>query len=122
MMVQLEQDYEFFYEFVATDADSARVIICKAYDSTAIYQKIEVEYDPETHYLLKVKYWFMDEAYASDPFIAPPKVNLTFLFNRYRVGEVGGSVFSELKYLFFDGPDDIRPADAYKDFTIYRNF
>jgi hypothetical protein len=70
----------------------------------------------------------LEDYLASDPTgstdSAPQKrtVLLTFSFLNYRVDQIDPSVFSETKYLFFDGPNEIVPTAGYKDFTIYKNF
>lgn len=123
MLVSLEQ----YYESAIMDYDSVKRISFKAIDSTLPYQRIDIEYDPGTYLLTKVKYKLRDAGQVSQTGTANDlqtirKAEMVFLFQNYRVLQVGEAVFSEARYLFFDGPAEIRPADAYKDYTIYKNF
>jgi len=111
------------YEYYLTDYDSIKQIIFKAFDADAAYQMMTVEYDPATYHLTKIKYRLKevvtDQAGQEE---MQREADLVFLFLNYRVERLDESVFSEDKYLFFDGPGDIKPAAAYKGYTIYKHF
>jgi hypothetical protein len=116
------------YNCIFNQYDSLKHFCFNATDTNNVYESIDVEYDPVTYYLLKVKYRLKDYEYYDDNGNAGPnptavvrKADMIFLFQNYRAEQVGAAVFSETKYLFFDGPDSMKPANAYKEYVIYKN-
>jgi hypothetical protein len=111
------------------EQDSLRQIIFTSLDTTSEYEKIVMEYDPVTYHVRTIQcrkkdfdYDYNETVGTTTPPITIRKADLTFQFSNYRVEEIGDTVFSSTKYLFFDGPDDIKPADAFRSFTIYKNY
>jgi hypothetical protein len=124
MMTALEAQYDYTLTFY----DSVATMVFGAIDTNAVYKKIRIDYDSASHYLLKIEYRFADYEYEplsgdeEDDLPTLRKADLVFEFKKYRIEQVGAAVFDETKYLFFDGPNTIVPADAYKDYTIYKNY
>ncbi|NOT50232.1 MAG: hypothetical protein HOP10_03035 [Chitinophagaceae bacterium] len=122
LMAQAGQQYS--CQFTAYDTLKRLTFI--ATDSSLTCERLEIEYDPDTYYLLNIKYRIKDLGYqypsgSGQAYDYIRRADLTFVFQNYRVEAVGAEIFSETKYLFFDGPAEIKPADAYKGYTIYQN-
>ncbi|HMK25889.1 MAG TPA: hypothetical protein VK483_07635 [Chitinophagaceae bacterium] len=120
MMAHMKADYV----YMITTSDSVWQISFTANDSNVVYESMVLEYEPESHHLITIKYRLKDDG-LYDPLpdsYDVRRADLIFLFQNYRVEQVSESVFSEDKYLFFDGPGDIKPASAYKDYIIYKNY
>ncbi len=120
LMVQMGNNY-IFYRYVN---DSTTQITFVANDSNWVYKEINIEFESATHYLKKIDYSFKDFGYSQgDPLLPPYRsARMYFYFRNYRVEHVGNDVFDESKYIRFDGPNTIVPADAYKNYTIYKNY
>jgi hypothetical protein len=122
MMTRLEQ--QFVFEMVYSSDSSAMIIKLDANSADNIYRSIRIVYDPVSYLLTSVQYTFKDMTYAGDlPEGSPDRIaTMSFNFSGYRVEAVSASVFDETKYIFFDGPNEIKPIAAYRDFTIYKNY
>lgn len=126
MMVYFGQQYS----YALYDEDSVRRIAFTALDSNATYQRISITYDSLNYQLLEIAYKIKQYDYVDTDPEDPENpgnpilrnVDMVMHFEHYRVEAVGADVFSETKYLFFDGPDEIQPATAYKDYTIYKSY
>lgn len=113
------------HEYDLLESDSINTIVFKSNYPGVKYKKILLEYEPVTHYILKVRYEFKDDGYSTREETVDAEIRnavLTFHFLNYRADQVGAAVFDETKYLFFDGPTVFKPTAAYKDFTIYKNY
>ena len=114
------------YTYSMTDYDSVKQIaFVDTYNMSASgFERIEIEYEPGSHQLTKIKLRLREEGnYNEQTEQTSFRIaDLTFLFQNYRVTQVSESVFSEEKYLFFDSPTIMKPSDAYKDFTIYKSY
>lgn len=123
MMARLDQEYTCSMQ---TMGDFKCVHFVANNDSAIIFKTIRIDYDPVSFLLQKVVYTMNDNGYYDNPgALQVPEsrhVVLTFDFMNHRAGDVNPGYFNEMNYLFFDGPDIIKPASAYKDFTIYKNY
>lgn len=122
MTSQLVQQYALAF----SQSDSINTISMTALDSNAAYTYIRMEYEPATHYLLKVSFRMKDYGYVESSTAPGPdiirKAEMTIRFSQYRVSRTSADVFSETQFIFFDGPGIIRPADKYRDYTVYKNY
>jgi hypothetical protein len=129
MMTTLES--AFTLSSTIDSAANTKTIVFTAIDSAAIYEKIEVEYDLNSHYLARIQYRLKDNQDDNSdeqptrllgPQAMIKRADLIFLFQHYRVEQTSPAAFDENNYLFFDGPNEIKPASAYKEYTIYKNY
>jgi hypothetical protein len=113
----------FTFSMNTTDSSKFQITL-NAIDTQAVYERIIIEYEPKSHYLSRIAYRVKDPDYGDNSSVSGPvrKADLVFFFRHYRVQEAGPSAFDERRYLFYDGPDTIVPANAYRDFTIYKNY
>lgn len=122
MMTQLVQ--QFTYSWIQTD--SVVTINMSALDGNAAYESITISYEPATHYLLNISFRFKDFGHDDNTSVSGPviirKATMSIQFSRYRVAEISEDIFSESRFIYFDGPDLIRPSDKYRDYTVYKNY
>ncbi len=125
LMTKLELDYIYGIE----NEDSVKILNFNAIDTTAPYLSIHITYNPKTYYILKIECYVRDYEYdpLTDmedlPDFTGKRTNvMRFEFRNYRVAEMTDDAFSERKYLFMDGPGELQPSEAYKNFTIYKNY
>lgn len=123
LLANMQQSYMYKYH----DYDSVRQISYQAIDPYLPYEMVIIEYEPGSYHLLNISVKLKhdqgtDAGSFGGPVLDVRKANLYFRFMNYRVDQVNETVFSEDKYLFFDGPNEIKPASAYKDYVIYKNY
>lgn len=124
MMADLDSLYE--CSSIVTSDDRKIITFKSNSDSLTLFKTVEIEYDTTTFLLSKVVYVMYDNDYtAPDEILSTDvrrKISFSFNFTNYRIERVDPDVFSEMKYLFFDGPAVIKPAAPYNDFTIYKSY
>ncbi|MCX6317420.1 MAG: hypothetical protein NTW29_09035 [Bacteroidetes bacterium] len=122
MTTQLVQ----LFSYTLSKSDSVNIIQMTALDSNAAYESIRMAYEPSTHYLLHVHFRMKDYGYEMNSASAGSgiirKADMDIQFSHYRVSQISAAVFNESQFIYFDGPDSIRPADRYRDYTIYKNY
>jgi len=120
MAIRLTQEYTYSY----WANDSTGFIQLNAIDSNNVYESIVINYEPVSHRLRTINYRFRDNGgipASTTAGIVNRKATMIFDFRNYRIQEIGNDVFSEGKFITFDGPGNMQPAQPFRDYTIYKN-